>query len=256
MNRKCSILITSCYAYRDVLKIFEVLFKKYWKDCPFEIILSIDRKIETDFPYDRVVISKKNGNLERMRQVDIKTPYVIMLQDDHFLFDYVDNEKIFHYIELAEKYNTGNLRLFQDPKTNTVFNKKEKLMFYKQGTAYRISARGGLWNTLYFEKFVNTYKDLWDMERNGQQMADNMKQLVLATKFRILPIIDAVSKGKYLPFVEYLLEANEIEIERPIKTDIDCLKDDIKTFIFNLNPNMIARIQAMFNIGYKPKYKK
>lgn len=34
-NMDCTVLVTSCYSYKDVLENFEILFQKYWGDCPY-----------------------------------------------------------------------------------------------------------------------------------------------------------------------------------------------------------------------------
>ena len=145
-----------------------------------------------------------------MRDVNIETPYVIMMQDDYFIFDKVDNNRIFHCIDLAEKYDCGNFRLIQDPKTDTVFDEDEELLIYNPGKAYRISARGGLWKTDYWRKFVEKYDDFWQMEQQGQIFSCSLPERILCTKYRTLPMFDAVHKGYYEDFAIMLLETNGI----------------------------------------------
>ena len=41
MNNDCTVLVTSCDAYRDVEAPFLKLFRKYWPDCPFDLMLLI-----------------------------------------------------------------------------------------------------------------------------------------------------------------------------------------------------------------------
>ena len=152
-NKECMVLVTSCYAYRDVLKNFEYFFHKFWPDCPFPVVLNIDKPLKDyGLDYDQVVVSPHKENLVRMRDVSFTTPYVILMQDDHFLFDQVDNDHILRCIQNAKKYNCGNLRLIQDPKTPEVFSEAEQLLEYKPGKAYRISARGGGMGNCIFEK--------------------------------------------------------------------------------------------------------
>ena len=202
-------------AYSDVLKNFEILFKKYWSDCPFRIYLNIDEPIDDLLiDYDKIVVSNHKQNLIRMRYVNIETPYVIMMQDDYFIFDKIDNEKIIRCIDYAEKYDCGNLRLIQDPKTDTIFNEAEELLIYNPGKAYRISARGGLWKTIYLKKFIDKYDDFWQMEQQGQIFSCSLSEKVLCTKYRTLPIVDAVHKGYYEDFAIMLLETNGIEPSR------------------------------------------
>lgn len=254
-NTDCSILVTSCAAYKDVLSNFEFLFKKFWEDCPFAIILNIDEEVDTDFPYDQIVISPHKENLVRMRDVNISTPYVIMMQDDHFLFDHVDTSKILQCIEYAKKYNCGNLRLLQDPITKDIFSESEKLLEYKPGKAYRISARGGLWKTEYLKIFIDEFDDLWQMERHGQELSCQYPEKVLCTRFRTLPIIDAVHKGKYEDFAAFLLDANAITAQRATMSNKQKAIEYFKGTIIDWNPELITWLQSKLNLGYKPKYK-
>lgn len=254
-NLKCTILVSSCYSYRDVLYNFEYFFMKNWKDCPFKIILNIDEPIENlSLPYDEVVISKHKENLIRMRDVKIDTPYVILLQDDHFIFDKVDTKAILECINYAEEYQCGNLRLIQDPKTDVVFDLQKKLLEYIPGKAYRISARGGLWKTEYLQKFIFKYKDFWEMEQHGQSYSCTLPDKVLCTKYRVLPIMDAVHKGFYEDFACMLLEANEIEPKRTQMSSNVKMREAIKTAIWEINPDMIAKIQDRIGFGHKQKY--
>ncbi len=254
-NMDCTVLVTSCFAYKDVLENFELLFQKYWKDCPFPVYLNIDRKIGRHrMHYDKVILSPHKENLIRMRDIEWKTPYVLIMQDDHFLIDKVDNQKILNAIAYAKKYNCGNLRLIQDPKTEDVFSASEQLLEYKPGKAYRISARGGVWETAYLKKFIYKYKDFWEMERHGQQFSCKIKKRVLCTKERVLPIIDAVHKGYYEDFAYMLLQANGIFPERKQMSNLLKVKEYLKAAILDWNPELITGIQDKFDLGYKHKY--
>ena len=38
-NGRLAIIIYSCWKNRDMWKIFSILFKKYWKECPYKVVL-------------------------------------------------------------------------------------------------------------------------------------------------------------------------------------------------------------------------
>ena len=255
IKNNLTVLVTSCYSYKDVLQNFEFLFNKYWPDCPCDIYLNIDKDIdEHAIKYDKIIVSPHKQNLIRMREVVINTPYLLMIQDDHFLFDKVDNEKIYKCLKYANEYNCGNFRLMQDPKTAATFNESEDLLIYNPGAAYRISARGGLWRTDYWKMFVDKFDDLWQMEQQGQKFSCNYPDLVLCTRDRVLPMIDAVHKGYYEDFALILLEANAIYTDRGGAPSGTRLKETIKATIWEWNPNLIAKMQGVLHIGHKQKY--
>lgn len=255
-NKDCCILVTSCMEYKDVLKNFEFFFQKFWRDCPFRVILNVDGKVETTFPYDEIVVSPHKENLVRMRDVQIPSPYVIMMQEDHFLFDQVNTERILQCLEYAQKYDCGNLRLMQDPPCTDMFSESEDLLEYKPGKAYRISARAGLWKASYLKIFIDEFDDLWQMERLGQKRSLQLPEKVLCTRHRILPIFDAVHKGLYEDFAYFMLDANSLIPQRGVMSNKKKAIEYLKGAIIDWNPELVTSIQNRLNLGFKPKYKK
>ena len=79
----------------------------------------------------------------------VTTPYVLLLQEDFLLYDNVDTELIRSIIDLAIKYDAGNIRFVIDPETENVYSKEDNLLEYKRGMAYRLSMQAGLWKTNY-----------------------------------------------------------------------------------------------------------
>ncbi len=257
IREKAIVLVTGCYAYRDVLRAFEHFFRKRWPDCPFDVWLNIDRPVETDFQYDKIIVADSPKNLVRMREIEFTTPYVYLMQDDHWLIDTVDTDRMVECIRLAEKYNCGNLRLLQDPPAYDEFlngGGTTDLMEYRPGKAYRISARGGLWRTDYLKQFIDRYEDLWEMERLGQAFSTTLPERVLCTKCRVLPMVDAVHKGKYTDFAAAMLDAAGLDSERAIMHAKDALVSDLKGTILEWNPELVTKIQGILNIGHKQKY--
>ncbi len=57
MNANCTILVTSCDAYRDIERPFLTLFRRYWPDCPFELVVNGETGAEPGF--DREILSGK-----------------------------------------------------------------------------------------------------------------------------------------------------------------------------------------------------
>ena len=41
-NSDLSIIVYSCWKNRDMWGVFSKLFKKYWKDCSFQVVLVTD----------------------------------------------------------------------------------------------------------------------------------------------------------------------------------------------------------------------
>ncbi len=51
MSDRLSIIIYSCWKNRDMWEIFSKLFRKYWSECPYQVILVTDIYHDTDNQY-------------------------------------------------------------------------------------------------------------------------------------------------------------------------------------------------------------
>ena len=64
----CTVLVTSCDAYRDVERPFVSLFRKHWPDCPFALVLLTetatenDDRIDTANGFDRIIATGLGKN--------------------------------------------------------------------------------------------------------------------------------------------------------------------------------------------------
>ena len=104
-------------------------------------------------------------------------------------------------------------------------------------------------------KFIDKYDDFWQMEQQGQIFSCSLPERVLCTKYRTLPMIDAVHKGYYEDFAIMLLEANGIEPSRTTASGKIKLKETLKGVIWEINPDLIMKLQNYLKIGHRQKYK-
>lgn len=90
-QNNCTILVCSCDAYSDCWEPFFYLLKKYWPDCPYEIVLNTESEAFTIDGLDIVCYQFYNKG-ERVPYGDrllrhlnaIRTPYILILMDDFF----------------------------------------------------------------------------------------------------------------------------------------------------------------------------
>ena len=91
----CTVLVTSCDAYRDVERPFVSLFRKHWPDCPFALVLLTetaaehDGRIDAANGFDRIIATGLGKNwcqmlAEALEQIE--TPYVLLSRVCHFIF--------------------------------------------------------------------------------------------------------------------------------------------------------------------------
>ena len=64
MNDNCTVLVASCDKYADLLGPFSTRWRKFWPDCPFEVVLVTENEPENakELCFDRVVACGAGGN--------------------------------------------------------------------------------------------------------------------------------------------------------------------------------------------------
>ena len=259
-----TVLVTSCDAYRDVETPFLELFRKYWSDCPFEVVLvsETERKAVGDsLFFDRVIASGFGRNwcqmlVETLEKID--TPYVLMLMNDYFLDAPVDTEAIKRRLAQAIEYDAANLRLNPNPPGRSRWRDTD-LLEYPKNTAYCVTCQTGIWNCKYLLDLAKKNKSAWEFERYGSFMVGDEKRPLLVTPEKEFPFVDAVHKGCWEKFGVEVCKNNGIELDfsvrglPPLKVRI---REWLKGLVFAIFPwTLIVRIQNLFGIGMKERAK-
>jgi hypothetical protein len=252
-----TILVTSCDKYSDLWAPFSQLFNKYWSDCPYPVYLITESPNETtpEFCFDKVIPCGKVGWGDRLSMAleQVETPYVMLLCDDYFLCDRVDSGLIAHYVNLAQKYNAGNLRLIPNPKHTRIFSSEANLGEYDKKTAYCIATQAGIWDTIFLTRLAKGYNSIWEFERLGSFRPD-LTQPLLGTLDIQFPFEDVVHKGKWEHFGIRLCLRNGIQIDgsrRQALSDIDYVREHLKGAVLALNPTLVVKFQNLLGLGKK-----
>ena len=254
-NKDCSVLVTSCDAYRDVERPFITLFRKYWPDCPFETILLTETQGTEGF--DRTITTGLGKTwcqmlVEALDQID--TPYVIMVMNDLMLSATVDTNLILKRLGQIKDADAVNLRLVPLPPGRIPWRDTDLLEFPKN-TAYCVSCQTGIWNREYLRGLAMRNKSAWEFERFGSFMVGDETRPILVTRTREMPDVDTVHKGYWVRAGVNLLKANDIDYDftkRPPQPFPVRIREGFKALIFAIFPwTLIVRIQNIFNIGMK-----
>jgi len=244
MNSDCTVLVTSCDAYRDVEGPFVQLFRKYWPDCPFELVVNGETGASCGF--DRQILVGKGKTWSQML-VDalelVRTPYVIMLMNDYYLESPVDTSLILKRLKEAKKADALNYRLCPDPPRAV------------KNTAYSVSCKVGIWNREFLHDLAAKTKSAWEFERYGSFMFDESdKRPIMVTEKLEFPFLDVVHKGYWEQCGVELLKREGIDYDFSVRSTPPPMiraKEWIKKTIFNLNPELVTRVQNVFNAGKK-----
>lgn len=249
-SKELSILIYSCKRNSDMWEIYLKLFKKYWNDCRYKLILLtdfIDKSVDTKDFDDIVELDSTWYEMLMAGLEKAATPYVMLFMDDYLLRDKVDNEDIEKYLSYAKKYNCANIRFQKsDMLKPGIYEEDNQFDFYKPGTAYSFSTQAGIWDVSFLKKNIRPEWSAWDFERIGSVEVKDFKQPLLGTREYDFPYIEGVRKGKWMRSGYELCKKEGIEIDekkRPVMSGIEMWWIEFKGKILKMNPTMIQKIQ-------------
>ena len=260
MGESCTVLVASCDKYADLLRPFSALWRRFWPDCPFEVVLVTETEPADAkaLCFDRVVACGAGGNwCSRLVQAldAISTPYVLMLCDDYYLESSVDTAMIKMRLGQAQEFSAANLRLIPNPKPSLPFC--GDLMEYRKQTAYCIATQAGIWNREFLRGLAEGKSSIWEFERHGSfSVADEVRPL-LVTPTKEFPFIDAVHKGHWEKFGLTVCRANGIEPDLSVRGVAPFkarLVEGMKALVFALFPaSLIVRVQNALGVGAREK---
>lgn len=240
-KENCTVLINSCDSYEDLWNPFFKLFKTYWKNCPYEVVLNTETKQFFDNEIDIRIVNypsiKKDNYGKRMRNClkSIKTPYVILLLDDFFLREPVDEafiEKIVDYLDnnpdvICFNFDVANDKYDVDDGRFLEFRKRS---LYGE---YKYNMQAAIWRTQELYAAWKPNESPWQWELYGNVRSWTEEKLIYILKEEIktpleygyYPAARGVYRGKWvLEDVKPLFDANEISIDyeiRGIYSEID-----------------------------------
>ncbi len=253
-NQELSILIYSCWKNSDMWDVFMKLFSKYWPDCIYQTVLLTDRvdNIEEKYGFDEVVVLDGTWKEMLFAGMDmVHTKYVMLWMDDYLLCDYVKNEDIHFYIDVARKYNAANIRLIESPSIAAkTFEKDGNFNCYKAGTAYSFSTQVGIWDVVLLKKYIKNYQTPWDFERKGSVEIKDNRHPLLAPKNYTFPYEEGVRRGKWMDNGVRLCRRNNISLDfnkRKQMSSFELAWIYFKGGILEISPTKIVKIQNFFD---------
>ncbi len=158
--------------YEFLWNDFFILLLKYWKDFPYEVLINTE-----SIKYENANLRLKHTTLfnkesswsDRLIHYLNSTneEYVILWMDDHFIYDYVDSEKISFAVNLLkDNKKIGHISFENQPgsKASKEFEFLSKRKLFSQ---YRISLQPGIWNKKYLLKILKKNESPWQLEISG-----------------------------------------------------------------------------------------
>ncbi|MEM1393602.1 MAG: hypothetical protein AAGG00_09980 [Cyanobacteria bacterium P01_H01_bin.150] len=238
-NTQLTILVNSTDSFEDCWQPFFKLFSIYWQNCQYPIVLNTDTKT---FSYPNLDIKCSQvalGESERLSWSDclircldkIPTKYILYLQEDYFINDYVNTDIIHDFLQVMESEGCSHIRLMEIfGNRNEPYEKSSKyplIWKLRQKCNYRISMQAGIWEKDRLRFYLKPNESGWEFERWGNIRAikepdtfycQNMDYFNRQGKSIIPYSLTGIVKGKWLESaVVDLFEKHEIDVDYSIR---------------------------------------
>lgn len=196
---ECTILVNSCDSYEDLWEPFFSLFYKYWPDCPYQIILNTESKSYNFKPLDiksfKLFNSDEKISYGRRIRENIKrieTPLIIILLDDFFLRNAVNQNKIYEIVNWLK--NNPDIACFNFDHVPDEYNIKDNRFpgFERRSQygEYRFNMQASIWRK---DELYNAWKNFespWQWELYGNMRSWRSKMNIYSLEKNVKSPID------------------------------------------------------------------
>ena len=255
------VYISSPKCYSDVLNVFLLCKKKFWKDCPFPTIISTNYNLYTS---DAYVINSENVNdswversLGALKQIEYK--YVLLLCDDMFISKRIDNQKIKEIVDYMELHNINFCRLNPLHRGKKI-DELPYINYVNQNTPYGINLQFGIFRREYLISLLGDgSQSAWDIEGKLLEQARNAGDIpfedIISCNMNVLPVIHGIEKGKWFPSAIKKLSKVGIEVAKSreiISRPIEIKRNVITYLSSHTTPQSRKRMKIIAQkVGFK-----
>lgn len=164
MNKKCAVVVLTCDSYSDLWDPFFILKNRYWADCPYETYLITETK---KCDYCKTINVNESIWTKRVREglKKIKSDYVIILLEDFFIRDKVNNERIEYCMNNFDE-NTAMFNFEKSHDVNDIKSEVEGFNIKTRDSKYKCSSQAAIWDKEKLIELLSKDCDPWTWETN------------------------------------------------------------------------------------------
>jgi hypothetical protein len=221
-----AIIVQSCDKYSDLWKPFYHFFHKNWPDNKFTVYhLSETSKLSHEKITDiSAGLNKTWSEMLIAALKQIEQDYVLLLLEDYFLLNRVNNDRFYQLLSIAENTEAAFIRIFPVPGPDYDHPEFLEVGIIKKDSPYSISTQATIWNRKVLLRFLRPEESAWDLEIKGSKRAFEIKQPFLSLKvthkgraesgdYPFNYFCTAVYKGKWMKGALELCRREGIEID-------------------------------------------
>lgn len=230
-EKNLTLFVHTTDSFDDCWYPFFKLLEIFWPDCGARIFLNTQNK---DFFSETCEIHctkigtpggadmRKNWSDRFLAGLEqVKTEYVLYVQEDYFLNAPVLSDKIEEYLQVFEHSDVKHINLMYGRKDGRLSQSHEHsdLFIIPQNASYRLCTQAGLWRKETLEKYTIPGESVWEWERRGTRRAQNSGEQFLCTDpwavKHVFPYEPTgIVQGKWLErSVRELFKENNIEVD-------------------------------------------
>lgn len=187
--RDLTIFVNTSDNFEDCWIPFFTLFKRYWPDCPYPIVLNTETK---DFQFDGLSIHCSKvaaGETRRLtwseclaRSLDaIDTPFILYLQEDYFLEAPVREDLLDALLSEIRADRADVIRILECGGAGPWRPTQNPLLWEVDRRAkYRISLQAALWRKSNLRNHIRLHESPWQLEIFGSARARRLNEKVFS----------------------------------------------------------------------------
>lgn len=216
-NKEMAIFISSPDSYSDVLQVFLECLNKYWRECPYEVIISTNTKKyknATVYNNNQVKDSWMDRTIAVLKKIDYD--YILLTCDDCFILNYVNTDDV---QKLLKDITASGVKFcgLSNHIRGKRYSKNSNMVFVKNNKAYAKNLQTGIYEREYLLNILGDGdKTPWELESKwlkeaAQANGDFFTDITSSNK-DILHCRNGVLKGKWYSSVIKNLHSSGIEI--------------------------------------------
>ena len=246
-NTNTTIVINTCDAYCDVLKLFFAALNEYWPNNNFRIVINSEKNIYNE--YNACTHTYTSGKLSWGSRLintleSINTEFVLMLFDDFILENFVNKDEI----DSAQKliFSNEGISVVYLMNTNLPFkfsDDQNKFSELLDICDFRLNTYPGLWRREHLISYTGVNDNPWAWEVFGSYRTFNKKRKFYTLNPKFPDIIPynhekggAIYRGKWVKeIVDHKISKYGLNIDTSIRGYSDTYKNEPRSLSWKLN---------------------
>ena len=197
----CTVLVSSFDGFSDCWGFFVYAFQKYWKNCPWKVVLMTTGKTPSFPGIEICCLDKDNGWASNMKAASarITTPYILYMQEDYWLEAPVNTEKLTNVLQTMIQRDYGYVRVSPIPPADGATDSATGLGRSTPSNCYRVCLQAAIWKKEFLEQLLFDGESGWDFEYHGAARSAALPELCFVTRDNLLPYGTgtAIRKGRW-----------------------------------------------------------